>query len=77
MARNEDGSITVSDYDFAEAVVIVNCAANFDGRKLLNLKELVKAVHKAGGIIIVDAAQALAHSAYLLYGGRHNHHIGT
>ena len=68
MVRNEDGSITVSDYDFAEAVVIVNCAANFDGRKLLNLKELVKAVHKAGGIIIVDAAQALAHSADIVRG---------
>lgn len=68
MARNEDGSITVSDYDFADAVVIVNCAANFDGRKLLNLKELVKAVHKAGGIIIVDAAQALAHSADTIKG---------
>ena len=68
MKRNEDGSIDVSDYDFNKAVVVVNCAANFDGRKLLNINELVKAVHKAGGIIIIDAAQAMAHSADIVRG---------
>ena len=39
MKRNEDGSIELSDYDFERAVVVVNCAANFDGRKLLNISE--------------------------------------
>lgn len=68
MKRKEDGSIGVGDYDFTRAVVVVNCAANFDGRKLLNIKELTKAVHKAGGILIIDAAQAMAHSADILKG---------
>lgn len=68
MKRNEDGSIPVFDYDFTKAIVIVNSASNFDGRKLLNIKELLKAVHKAGGILIIDAAQALAHSADILKG---------
>lgn len=68
MARNDDGTICVSDYDFADAVVVVNCASNFDGRKLSNLSELVKAVHNAGGIIIIDAAQAMAHSVDVLKG---------
>lgn len=68
MKRNEDGSIIVEDYDFTDAVVVINCASNFDGRKLLNIKEVVKAVHKAGGIIIIDAAQAMAHSVDILYG---------
>jgi len=68
MARNEDGSLEVSAYDFADAVVVINCAANFDGRKLGNIKEVVKAVHKAGGIIIIDAAQAMAHSSEILRG---------
>lgn len=68
MKRNPDGSINVSDYDFKRAVVVVNCASNFDGRKLLNVKELTKAVHKAGGIIIIDAAQAMAHSADIIRG---------
>ncbi|MBP5647906.1 aminotransferase class V-fold PLP-dependent enzyme [Candidatus Saccharibacteria bacterium] len=66
--RNEDGSIEIENYDFNRAVVVVNCASNFDGRKLLNIKELTKAVHKAGGIIIIDAAQAMSHSSDILKG---------
>ncbi len=66
--REDDGSIAVSDYDFTNAVVVVNCASNFDGRKLANITELTKAVHKAGGIIIIDAAQAMAHSYDILRG---------
>lgn len=69
MKREEDGSIEISDYDFKKAIVVVNCVSNFDGsRKLRNIKELVKAVHKAGGIIIIDAAQGMAHSAEILNG---------
>lgn len=66
--RNDDGSIDVSAYDFSKAVVIVNCASNFDGRKLQNIKELTKAVHKVGGIVIIDAAQAMAHSVDVIRG---------
>ena len=68
MERNDDGSINLNDYDFTKAVVVVNCASNFDGRKLLNIGELIKTVHKAGGIVIIDAAQAMAHSADVLRG---------
>lgn len=68
MKRDEDGSIDISDYNFTHAVVVINCASNFDGRKLENIKEIVKAVHKAGGIIIIDAAQAMAHSADIIRG---------
>ena len=68
MVRNDDGSINVKGYDFGKAVVVINCASNFDGRKLLNIKEVVKAVHKAGGVIIIDAAQAMAHSVNIIMG---------
>lgn len=68
MKRNEDGSVNINDYDFTRAVVVMNCASNFDGRKLGNIKEIVKSVHKAGGIIIIDAAQAMAHSADIVRG---------
>ncbi len=68
MRREEDGSIALEDYDFSGAVVVVNTAGNFDGRKLLNAKELVRAVHKAGGIVIFDAAQTLAHSSEVIRG---------
>ena len=62
MVRESDGSINLSNYDFKKALVVVNVASNIDGRKLLNVKDLVKKVHKQGGVIILDAAQALAHS---------------
>ena len=68
MKRNDDGSINAADYDFTKAIVVVNSAANFDGRKLVNIKELTKAIHKAGGILIIDAAQAMAHSSDILKG---------
>lgn len=60
LERNGDGSLPL-DENFAKAVVVVNCAANFDGRQLVNLKEVVKKVHADGGLIIIDAAQAMAH----------------
>lgn len=66
--RNPDGSIPLAEYDFEKAVVVVNSASNFDGRKLSNAQELVKVVHKAGGIVILDAAQTLAHSAEVVRG---------
>ncbi len=68
MERNEDGSIPLDKYDFTRAVVVVNVASNIDGRKLLNVKELNKAVHKAGGILVIDGAQALAHSSEIIRG---------
>lgn len=67
MRRNDDGSIPIDDYDFTDSVVVVNCASNFDGRKLLNINELINKVHKQKGIIIIDAAQAMAHSSEILH----------
>lgn len=66
LKREDDGKISL-DADFKKAIVVVNCAANFDGRKLLNINELIKKVHKAGGIVIIDAAQAMAHSSEILH----------
>lgn len=66
MRRERDGSIDIDAYDFKKALVVVNSASNIDGRKLINVKDLVKKVHKQGGIIIIDGAQALAHSSDIL-----------
>lgn len=68
MKREEDGSIKISDYDFEGAVVVINSVTNFDGRKLVNIKEIIKAVHKSGGIVIIDAAQTMGHSADVVRG---------
>ena len=66
ISRNEDGSLPL-DEDFSRAVVVVNCASNIDGRKLLNIRELIKKVHSNGGAVIIDAAQAMAHSSEILH----------
>ncbi len=66
IARDLGGMEPEVEMDFRGAVVVVNCAANFDGRQLVNLKEVVKRVHKDGGIIIIDAAQAMAHAHEML-----------
>lgn len=61
LKREENGALVMDGEDFRGAVVVVNCAANFDGRQLVNMKEVIKRVHKDGGLIIIDAAQAMAH----------------
>ena len=65
ITRNEDGSIPL-DTDFDHALVVVNAASNIDGRKLENIKDLEKKIHKSGGFLIIDAAQAMAHSKDVL-----------
>ncbi|MBR1795873.1 aminotransferase class V-fold PLP-dependent enzyme [Candidatus Saccharibacteria bacterium] len=83
LPRNRDGSLPLdsSEVDrpdlvetptfnrdvFDHAVVVVNAASNFDGRKLINIRELAKLVHKNQGLLIIDAAQAMAHSADILH----------
>ena len=65
LSRREDGSLPVEEIP-EKAVVVVNAASNIDGRKLVNIKDVVKKTHKTGGIVIIDAAQAMAHSADIL-----------
>lgn len=66
LPRGEDGSLPVEDIP-ERAVVVVNCASNIDGRKLVNIKDVVEKVHKTGGVVIIDAAQAMAHSSEILH----------
>ena len=66
LSREEDGSLPAGEIP-ERAVVVVNAASNIDGRKLVNIKDVVKKVHKTGGVVIIDAAQAMAHSAEVLY----------
>ncbi len=68
LKRSVDGSLEYSESDIKNAVVVVNAVSNVDGRTLKNIKKLVDDTHKAGGIVIIDAAQALAHYRELLSG---------
>jgi len=66
LIRREDGALPVDEIP-DKAIVVVNAASNIDGRRLVNIKDVVKKAHKTGGIVIIDAAQAMAHSADVLY----------
>lgn len=66
LTREDDGSLPVKEIP-ERAVVAVNAASNIDGRKLVNIKDVVKKVHKTGGVVIIDAAQAMAHSSEVLW----------
>ena len=66
LTRGEDGALPL-ETDFSRALVVVNAASNIDGRKLINIKDVVKKAHREGGRVIIDAAQAMAHSAEVLY----------
>ena len=67
LSRNNDGSLPVDEIP-DHALVVVNAASNIDGRLLVNIKDVIKKVHKSGGYIIIDAAQAMAHSVEILHG---------
>ena len=65
--RDPDGALVYSPEQLDGALIVVSAASNIDGRLLTNLEALVDVAHARGGTVIVDAAQAMAHSASLLY----------
>ena len=65
VARNKDGSVNLKDIP-KNSLVVLNAASNIDGRTLKNIKEVIKNVHANRGFIIIDAAQAMAHSKEIL-----------
>jgi selenocysteine lyase/cysteine desulfurase len=64
--RATDGSLLYDPAQLEKAVVVVNAVSNIDGRQLGNLADLVRDTHARGGIVIVDAAQAMGHTRALL-----------
>ena len=68
LERDADGNLIYTKSDINKSVVVVNAVSNVDGRQLLNIKQIIKDVHNTGGIVIIDAAQAMAHYHDLLVG---------
>jgi selenocysteine lyase/cysteine desulfurase len=66
LPRDKDGNLQYSTKSLEQAVVVINVVSNIDGRVLNNLSSLVSDTHKRGGIVILDAAQAVAHQRKLL-----------
>jgi cysteine desulfurase/selenocysteine lyase len=68
LKRDDDGSLVYKPSDLEKSIVVVNSTSNIDARLLTNIKQLVKDTHNVGGIVIVDAAQTVAHYHELLVG---------
>ena len=65
LSREADGSLPISEIP-DNSLVVINVMSNIDGRTLKNLKDIIIYVHQKQGIIILDAAQAMAHNYQLL-----------
>lgn len=65
LSREADGSLPISEIP-DNSLVVINVMSNIDGRTLKNLKDVITYVHQRQGIIILDAAQAMAHNYQLL-----------
>lgn len=68
VARGDDGRIVAGDGDLSDAVVVVSAMDNVSGTFAAGLPELVTDVHRRGGVVIVDAAQAAPHALTRLRG---------
>ncbi len=68
LERENNGTLLYKKSDIEKAVIVVNAVSNIDGRQLKNIKQLVSDAHSVGSIVIIDAAQAMAHSYDLLQG---------
>ncbi|MFN8518058.1 MAG: aminotransferase class V-fold PLP-dependent enzyme [Chloroflexota bacterium] len=66
--READGALAYAPAQLERAVVVVNAVSNVDGRRLANLATLVRDAHARGGIVVLDAAQAVPHAVDLLQG---------
>ncbi len=66
LSRNDDGSVVYVPEQLEKALVIMNSVSNIDGRPLSKIKELASDIHEKGGILCVDAAQAMIGQRKLL-----------
>ncbi|MDR2703545.1 MAG: aminotransferase class V-fold PLP-dependent enzyme [Cellulomonadaceae bacterium] len=64
--RDANGNVLYSPAQLAGSVVVISAMDNVTGAAVANLRELVHDTHKAGGIIIIDAAQAAGHAPELV-----------
>ncbi len=66
LSRAQDGALLYTKDQLEQSIVLVNTMSNIDGRMLTNVAELVSDAHAAGGIVLLDAAQHMAHDIRIL-----------
>lgn len=59
LPRTDDGSIVYKREQLKKSIAIFNAVSNIDGRVLSNIKDLASDIHAQGGVLCVDAAQAM------------------
>ena len=62
LERGPDGGLLYDDSDLDDALVVVSAMNNVDGAPTVGLAELISRARRRGGVVIVDAAQALPHA---------------
>lgn len=62
LERGPDGELLYDDSDLDDALVVVSAMNNVDGAPTVGLAELISRARRRGGVVIVDAAQALPHA---------------
>ncbi len=65
ISRKDDGEVALSEIPETNSIFIANVVSNIDGQKLQNIQEVATKVHKHGGIVILDAAQAMTDAEFL------------
>ena len=68
LEKDAAGAILYSDAELAGAVVVVSAMDNVKGQLVPNLPALIADVHRLGGVIVIDAAQAAPHALPALRG---------
>lgn len=67
LKRSADGSVEYTVDNLSNNIVVLNAVSNIDGRKLENIQTLTDDTHKAGGIVLIDAAQSFGHNPQQLH----------
>ncbi|MEI6850538.1 MAG: aminotransferase class V-fold PLP-dependent enzyme [Candidatus Saccharibacteria bacterium] len=68
LKRSDDGCLIYSKDDLIKSIIVLNSVSNIDGRSLKNIRQLVIDTHELGGIVVIDAAQTMAHYRDLITG---------
>ena len=68
LERTPGGAVDLDASDLTDALVVVSAMDNVTGTLTRDLRGLVAAVHRRGGAVVVDAAQAAPHALSALRG---------
>ena len=66
LSRQPDGALDYQPQQLSKSIVLVNTTSNIDGSILTNATALASDTHRAGGIVILDAAQTMGHHPELI-----------